>query len=211
MKTAMVWGAAGGIGNAILKKLNQEGWQTLAFVRGIESLEDQGEYIFEVELHDPANVQQGVYLAAQEVEDIDLWIYAAGDILKTNADEMSPEQWQRILTANLNGAFYAVNSSLPLLSSQAHLIFIGARSERLQLPGLSAYAAAKAGLEAFAVTLAKEQRGKRVTVVRPTAVDTPLWEKVPMKLPPGSMSAETLANQVLDAYASGHKGQLDLG
>ena len=43
----------------------------------------------------------------------------------------------------------------------AHIIFIGAVSERLKLPGLSAYAASKAGLEAFAEVLGKEERKKR--------------------------------------------------
>ena len=60
------------------------------------------------------------------------------------------------MTANLSGAYLATHHSLPLLAEDAHLVFLGAVSERLRLPGLSAYAAAKAGLEAFGEALGKE-------------------------------------------------------
>jgi len=75
---------------------------------------------------------------------------------------------------------------------------------------LSAYAAAKAGLEDFVIALSKEQRKKRFTVVRPGAVDTPLWEKVTLKLPSGAASPKKVAIKILEAYQNGHDGKLDL-
>jgi NAD(P)-dependent dehydrogenase (short-subunit alcohol dehydrogenase family) len=89
-------------------------------------------------------------------------------------------------------------------------VFIGAYSERLQLPGLAAYAAAKAGLEAFAVALSKEERRRRVTLVRPGAVDTPLWEKMPVRLPRSASTADEVAAKILHAHREGHSGVLDL-
>ncbi|HSR33983.1 MAG TPA: SDR family oxidoreductase, partial [Anaerolineae bacterium] len=118
--------------------------------------------------------------------------------------------WQRILDANLVGAYLAAHYSLPLLARDAHLLFLGAVSERMRLPRLSAYAAAKAGLEAFVEVLGKEERKRRVTLVRPAAVDTPLWDKVPFKLPAGAMSPDETADRILDAYRDGHRGVLDL-
>ena len=112
--------------------------------------------------------------------------------------------------ANLTGAFYSIHYSLPLLRENAHIFFIGAISERLQLPGLSAYAAAKTGLEAFATSLRKEQRKKRVTVVRPGAVKTSFWDKVPMKLPSDAASPAKVAQKILEAYQQGQQGFLDL-
>jgi short-subunit dehydrogenase len=96
------------------------------------------------------------------------------------------------------------------LSEDAHIVFIGAVSERLRLPGLSAYAASKAGLEAFATALSKEERRKRITVVRPAAVATALWDKVPLRLPADAPKPEKVAQKILEAYHAGHKGQLDL-
>ena len=44
-------------------------------------------------------------------------------------------------------------------------------------------------LEAFAEALGKEERTRKVLVVRPGAVDTPLWQKVSMRLPKGAWQA----------------------
>ena len=111
---------------------------------------------------------------------------------------------------NLRGAYLTVHYSLPLLAPRAHLFFLGAVSERMRLPGLSAYAAAKAGLEGFAEALRKGQRKRRVTVVRPGAVDTPFWDKVPFKLTPHAPPPESVAERILAAYDERHKGPLDL-
>ena len=41
-------------------------------------------------------------------------------------------------------------------------------------------------------------------------MDTPLWEKVPFKLPPGALSPDETAARILAAYQDGHRGVLDL-
>ncbi len=210
MKTAMIWGAHGGIGQALLRRLHHEGWTVVAMARQADRFTGLAAYAFDVDLSNPSTVQQAVMAAAQEVEAVDLWVYAAGDITSATVSAMTPEVWRRILDANLTGAFFATHYSLPLLAPDAHLFFLGAISERMRLPGLAAYAAAKAGLEAFAEALRKEQRQQKVTVVRPAAVNTPLWSKVPFRLPPGAMAPEDVAARILAAYAEGHRGTLDL-
>jgi NAD(P)-dependent dehydrogenase (short-subunit alcohol dehydrogenase family) len=92
----------------------------------------------------------------------------------------------------------------------SHIFLLGPVSEHLQLPGLSAYAAAKAGLEALAFSLSMEERKKKVTVVRPGAVDTPLWDKVPFNKPAHTYSSNQVAEKIWEAYQGGHQGQLDL-
>ena len=141
---------------------------------------------------------------------VDLWIYAAGDITSVKVADMSHDVWQRILSANLTGAYLATHYSLPLLAADAHLVYLGAVAERLRLPGLSAYAASKAGLEAFTEALRKEERKRRVTTVRPSAVDTPLWQKVPFKLPRHALDPATVAERILAAHDEGHTGVLNL-
>jgi NAD(P)-dependent dehydrogenase (short-subunit alcohol dehydrogenase family) len=210
MKIALVWGASGGIGQAILTKLNDDGWTTIAVARDTNTITTLADHVFETPFEDPDRLEQTAYLISQEAGDIDFWCYAAGDILQARVTDMVPQDWNRIISANLTNAYYAIHFSLPLLSENAHIIFVGAVSERLRLPGLSAYAASKAGLEAFAVALSKEERKKRITVVRPGAVTTPLWDKVPLRLPADAASPEKVAEKILAAYQAGHKGQLDL-
>jgi 3-oxoacyl-[acyl-carrier protein] reductase len=210
MPVAMIWGANGGIGRALVKQLNADGWTVIGVARDESTLKADVTYALEADVSDTYAVEQAVYSAGLEVDAVDLWIYAAGDIASAKAGDMAPADWARILDANLTGAYLTAHASLPLLAPDAHLMFLGAVSERLRLPGLSAYAAAKAGLEAFAEAFAKEERKRRVTVVRPGAVATPLWEKVPMKLPNNAPPPEKVAGRILEAYHEGHKGTLDL-
>lgn len=210
MKTAMVWGASGAIGTALVKHLVDAGWTVLSVARDSGSVTYMTSEVVEADVQDPESVRRAVDQAERLVETVDLWIYAIGDITSARVGEMPVGEWERILNANLSGAFVSAHYSLPLLASDAHMVLLGAVSERLRLPGLAAYASAKAGLEAFAEVLRKEQRKRRVTVVRPKAVDTEFWDKVPFSVPHGAMEPADVAERVLQAYHEGHSGALDL-
>ncbi len=210
MKTAMVWGAGGGIGKALVERLMENDWEVVGVARHEGASTDLASIRVAADVAHPEDVQQAVEQAQAEVGEVNLWIYAVGDIMSTRVSEMSADDWRRILDANLSGAFTAVQTSLPLLSEDAHIVFLGGVSERLRLPGLSAYAAAKAGLEALGDVLRKEQRGRRVTVVRLKAVDTTLWDKVPFSLPRGAVQPHELAERILAAHEEGHDGVLDV-
>jgi NAD(P)-dependent dehydrogenase (short-subunit alcohol dehydrogenase family) len=210
MKNALVWGSSGAIGQAVLRKLNAEGWITAGIVRDSLKIPQIADFVFETKFENPGYIEETAYLVSQEIGEINFWCYAAGDISSEKVSEMAPKDWQRIITANLNGAFFAIHYFLPLLTETAHVFFIGAMSERLRLPGLSAYAASKAGLEALAESLGKEERKKRITIVRPGAVATPFWDKVPLRLPKDAAPAEKVAEKIYEAYLSEHRGKLDL-
>ena len=210
MKTAMVWGSSGAIGSAIINQLNREGWITVGLSREDSISSKVAKLEFKVNFGDTQNLEETTYLISQEVDEVNFWVYAGGDIMYQKVADMTPGNWQSIVDANLNKVFTAVHYSLPLLAESAHIFIIGAVSERLRLPGLAAYAASKAGLEAFAETLAKEERKKRVTIVRPGAVTTPFWDKVPLNLPKDAATAEKVAGKIYEAFLSEHKGKLDL-
>jgi NAD(P)-dependent dehydrogenase (short-subunit alcohol dehydrogenase family) len=209
MKTAMIWGANGGIGRALTKKLAAEQWRVIAIVRNGNDVSGAALTI-QADVTNARAVETAVTSAAYDVDAVDLWIYAAGDITSAKIGKMTPEEWQRIVAANLLGPYLTTHYSLPLLAENAQLIFLGAVSERLRLPGLSAYAAAKSGLEAFADTLRKEQRQHRILVVRPGAVTTPFWDKVPLRLPKDAASPEKVSIKILEAYENGDSGTLNL-
>ncbi len=209
MRTALIWGAGGGIGTAIASLLAKDNWHILAAGRRLESLAGLTSSIHDVDVGDAFSVQAAVSSISQQASEVDLWVYAAGDIASLKVNEMNPIEWQRILQANLGGAYLATHYSWPLLSEQAHLFYLGAVSERLRLPGLAAYAAAKAGLEAFAETVRKESR-RKVTVVRPAAVDTDFWQKAPFRLPPHHLKPGEVAARILQAYEKREQGLLDL-
>lgn len=207
-KTAMVWGASGGIGKAVVDKLIQEGWQVIALGRGADELARKSVMAVEAEVGEPFSVQRAVSAAAQEVDEISLWVYAAGDIASQPVGTQAYDVWKKIMDANLNGAYLTTHISLPLLAKDCHLFYLGAVSERMRLPGLSAYAAAKSGLEALAEVVRKETR-KKVTVLRPGAVDTAFWLKVPFKLPAHHLKPVDAAERLWRAYLDGEQGIID--
>lgn len=209
MKKTIIWGAEGGIGEALLKAFQAEGWWAAAAARKLTPRTEEADRRAEADFTRPDQVRRAVEDLVGDQE-LDVFVYAAGDIASQNIGQADPERWEAVLSNNLTGVFHTLQASLPFLAEDAHIFILGAVSERLTLPGLSAYAAAKAGLEALAVSLAKEERRKKITIVRPGAVATELWEKVPFKQPEHSMPPEKLAQKVLEAYREGHKGQLDL-
>jgi len=206
---ALIWGADGGIGQAIARLLLQEGWKVITAGRHVQRLVDLQGVVVEADFGHPYSIQQAVSTISQEVDEIHLWVYAVGDITSSKISQMAIQDWQRILEANLTGAFLATHYSWPLLAKEAHLFYLGALVERLRLPGMGAYVAAKAGLESLAEVIAKESR-RRVTVVRPAAVATPLWDKTSFKLPPNHLIPSDVAIQILKAYQEGTQGNLDI-
>lgn len=209
MPAALIWGANGSIGRALAAELAADEWHVIAVSR--DGSEVPGAAVaVQADLGRASAVENAVLSAAYEVSEVDLMIYAAGDILASRVKDMSPAEWQRVMDANLSGAFFATHFALPLLAENAYLVYLGAVSERLHLPGLAAYAAAKSGLESFADTLRKEERKRRVLVVRPGAVATPFWEKVPLRLPKDAPSPQKVSRRILQAYRSSETGVLDL-
>jgi len=211
MQTALIWGAAGGIGRALVDTLSESGWRVLGIARDAAALSDMDIEAYSAELSREADVAAAALWAAQQSEGaVNLWVYAAGDMIGKPLADTTAGEWERIFGANVTGAHLAVTHSLALVPSGGHLVFIGAYVDRIALLKLGAYAVSKAALDAYVTALAKEVRDRRVTNVRVGNVwvgeiDTPLWRKVPFHPEPFGVAAA-----VLRAYAEGHKGNLDL-
>jgi 3-oxoacyl-[acyl-carrier protein] reductase len=206
----MIWGAGGGIGRAFVKRLADDGWHVVALAQRIENVHSRAASIHEIDVDSPETIEHAVHVVSREVEKVDLWVYAIGDIILNKIQDLVPEEWARIVKTNLSCAHLASQYSLPLLADDAHLVFIGAMSERLHLPGLAPYVATKAGLESIAETMRKEQRDRRVTLVQPSFLTSSFWEKVPFSMPSQAQDPEELTDQVLKAVRAGHSGVLNL-
>lgn len=208
MANALVWGGEGGIGAALVRTLIAEGWQVAAMSRKIGSSE--ATVALEVDVTSTAQIEEAVLEVAQTLGEINLGVYAVGDIVAARVGALGLEEWERIMGANLGGAFLTTRASLSLLAPDAHLVYLGALPDQARRPGLAAYAAAKAGLEAFADVLAKEEPAHRVTVVRFGAVESPLWSKVGARAPRMAAQPDAIAAEILAAHSHGHQGLLDL-
>lgn len=211
MQTALIWGASGGMGRALVAQLQEAGWQVLAVARNDAALAGPNLETYSADISRESDVAAASHWAAQHADQVDLWVYAAGDILAKTTADTSNAEWDRIMAANLGGARYATMHSLPLVAPGGLLVYIGAYVSAITLPRLGAYAAAKGALEGFVGALAKEVRDRRISLLRVGAVDTPFWEKVPFKPPrQGTRPPADVATAILEAYTTGHKGPIDL-
>ncbi|MDZ4719026.1 MAG: SDR family NAD(P)-dependent oxidoreductase [Roseiflexaceae bacterium] len=209
MQTALIWGSSGGIGAAIADKLRANGWRVLGIARR-PRVDDEAEDTFAADMTREADVAAAALWAAQQAGSVQLWVFAVGDMLGAPLAETSLSDWERIFGANVTAAHLAVRHSLALIDAGGHLVFTGAYADKILLPKLGAYAAAKAALDSYVRVLGKELRDKRVTLVRMGAVDTPLWAKAPFRLPRGAHTPQSIAEAILKAHTEGHKGDLDV-
>ncbi len=210
MKTAIIFGASGGIGYAIGEKFHDEGISVIAGVRKMKTDLNFADLVIEGDFASEAEVAQMVNENAEDIGQIDVWIYAAGDIGYQKINDLTSENWIRIFGANVFGAKNTLSACYPLLAEDAHVMFLGAYTDRLMIPGLSAYTASKSSLAAFSSIVEKELRGRKVSLIRPSAVDTPFWEKVPFKLPAGALSPQEVAEKVFLTYKQSLTGLVDL-
>ncbi len=216
MGNLLLIGADGTIGHSVAQAFLEDGWQVWAIGRNPERFHPGVQWSARItDVSNAAEIAQTfealqAYRQAVGEPPVEAFVYAVGDIVAQKATAIQPADWNRVLNANLTGVYLTTMQFAPLFSAAPHLFYIGALSERLILPGLSAYAAAKAGLEQFVQVLMRENPLWKITLVRPGAVATRFWERVSFRLPPKALQPDDVALRILEAYYNEQKGTLDL-
>jgi 3-oxoacyl-[acyl-carrier protein] reductase len=177
-RRAIVTGAAGGIGRAIVAALGQDGYQ----VAGCD--------VADFDVSDRAAVQTGVAEAIAALGGCDAVVANAGVVDTIHrAERFSEAEWRTDLETNLYGAFYVVQAAFEALaeSGDGRVVLISSVAAEIGIPGQVAYGASKAGLVGMARTLAAEwaPRGIRCNVVMPGMVATPKVLAMPERLQQG--------------------------
>ena len=171
-RRAIVTGAAGGIGQAIVTRLEADGWK----VAGCD--------IEDFDVRDRAAVDAGVALMVEQLGGCDAVVANAGVVDTIHRAERFPEdEWRKDIDTNLTGPFNVIRAAFEALaaSGDASIVIISSASAETGLPGQVAYTAAKAGLVGMARTLAAEWggRGIRCNVVMPGVIATPKVKALP--------------------------------
>lgn len=178
---ALVTGAAGGIGRALVSQLERDG----ARVAGCDLPGTVAP--IEFDQRDRDSVCAGVGRAVELLGGLDAVVANAGIVDTIHRAERFPaDAWARDLQANLTGAFLVVQAAFAALreSTTPAIVFVSSASAELGLPGQAAYTASKAGLVGLARTLAAEWGpvGIRVNVVMPGMIGTPKVRALPAPL-----------------------------
>ena len=178
-RTAVVTGAASGIGAATASRLAEEGAAVvLADVRPADELATTiGRAVAVVaDVSTEAGWEAIATTAREHFGPPSVLVSNAYTVEVRPAGETTLESWERQIAVNLTGTFLGVKALLPDLES---VVVVSSVHALIGLPGHPAYAAAKGGLVALARQLAVEYGpALRVNTVLPGPVMTAAWDRV---------------------------------
>ncbi|MBI1917697.1 MAG: SDR family oxidoreductase [Planctomycetes bacterium] len=191
-KAVLITGGGSGIGLASARLFLEQGARVAItgrnadkLRRAAESLGAGGVLHYAADVGDAAQVRTLADRVLQAFGGLDVLVNNAGLNIKGRAvGAMTPESWQKVVRANLDGAFYCVHAFLPSMRQRKQGLIININSisgKRANPLGGIAYIAAKFGLTGMATSLAAEEKdnGIRVSSIFPGEVNTPLLEERP--------------------------------
>ena len=224
-KTAIVTGAASGIGKEIARQFIDEGARVAiadlnleAARAAAEELDPSGAATLAVRMDVTSEdeVENGVEEICQRFGGIDILVSNAGIQIVSPVDQFEFGDWKTMLAIHLDGAFLTTRAALRRMYAQGRggsILYIGSvhskEASRLKAP----YVTAKHGLIGLAKTVAKEgaDHGVRANVICPGFVRTPLVEKqIPEQAKElGISEADVIRNVMLKGTVDGEFTTLD--
>jgi NADP-dependent 3-hydroxy acid dehydrogenase YdfG len=186
-RTALVIGAAGGIGNAVSCALSQQGLVLTLVGRDTERLNQtrtqlgsagDNALVIPCDVTDRVQVKSMVEQALERMASIDILVYAAGvNVRQRSLRSLEPDDWDLVLSANLTGAFNVVHFVLPSMRTRGGGLIVQISSLsglRANIVSGAAYSAAKFAQSALGISIGREERGRgiRSTVIYAGEVNT---------------------------------------
>lgn len=118
---------------------------------------------------------------------IDTWVHAPATSVFGTFDQITPEEFERVIAVTLMGQVYAAKVALPYLRQQGGaFISISSVEGRRALPLQSPYSTAKHGLEGFLEALRVELKHEgapiSITSIKPSVINTPFYNNVRTKV-----------------------------
>lgn len=184
-RVALITGAAGTMGAAAARRLAEDGCR-VALVDIAEDhlqpiLTDLGSAAHAVtaDISDSSACDRAVSEVESLCGPVDILVNNAGVLSNHKAADTSPEEWRRVLSVNLDGAFYLSRRVLPGMKSRRFGRIVNVCSLAMKSGGLTAgtaYTASKGALAALTFSLAREAApfGVTVNAISPAYVRTPM-------------------------------------
>ena len=188
-KVALVTGASRGIGSAIAERLGRDGFTVIVNYSGsaaeAEALVGKigangGRALaFKADISDPRAVREMFDTATAKFGGVDVLVNNAGIMTLGNIADVEDAAFDKQIAINLKGSFNTLREAARRLRSGGRIINFSSSVVGLLQPTYAVYAATKAGVEAMTSVLAKELRGRNITVnaVAPGPTATELFLK----------------------------------
>ena len=191
MSTAVVTGAASGIGRAVALHLARDGYSVAlvdvdepgmkATVRSIESASGVAQ-AFKSDVCDPHQLGVTVREVLASMGSPDLLVNVAGIAVAATVLDTSDQDWNRIIGTNLTGPFLLTRAILPLMLDAGAGVIVNVASVAgvVGMPARAAYCASKAGLIGLTRAVAADYAslGIRCVAVCPGTVETEWIDRI---------------------------------
>ncbi|MEM5338349.1 SDR family NAD(P)-dependent oxidoreductase [Paraburkholderia azotifigens] len=179
-KVAIVTGASQGIGAGLVKAYRDRNFRVVATSRTIRASDDPDIATVQGNIADAETARRVIALALERFGRIDTLVNNAGIFIAKPFDAYTPEDYDAVMSTNVNGFFHITQRALTEMSRKrsGHVVNITASLVDRPRAGLPAAMAAltKGGLNAVTKSLAIEYAplGIRVNAVAPGVIKTPL-------------------------------------
>lgn len=183
-KVALVTGAAGGIGAAVVRQLVEEGVRVVATDRdetGVQALAGEvgeGVHPFLLDLRSTEAVDALVARVEAEIGPVDLLAHVAGVLSYEPVTSLSDAEWERVIDINATGVFRVARAVARRMQPRRRGAIVVVSSNAAGIPrhAMSAYAASKAAATMFTRCLGLElaPHGIRCNIVAPGSTLTPM-------------------------------------
>ena len=187
-KNIIVTGASGGIGNAIIKKLNEAGANILASGTRIEKLEElkktfESIKILKFDISQSDKIEEFIENATSELGgSLDGIVNNAGITQDNLAIRMSLDEWQKVININLTSTFLMSKFGIKkmLKNKSGKIVNITSVVGHTGNLGQANYTASKAGIVAMSKSLAIEYAKKNINIncISPGFIKTAMTEKI---------------------------------
>lgn len=212
-KVAVITGGTSGIGFATARLFAREGARLVvsgstgeSVARAASELGSDVDVVVS-DASDGAAIRALVERVVERHGGIDVLFLNAGQVRLGPIESMPESDFDRMIDVNLKGPWLALQAAIPHLRRGGSVILNTSIANASGPPGLSAYAAAKAGLRSLARCAAAElvPRGVRANALSPGPVETPIVSK--MGLSPEVAAA--VSQNLLDAVPLGRMGRAE--
>jgi NAD(P)-dependent dehydrogenase (short-subunit alcohol dehydrogenase family) len=191
-RTALVTGAASGIGRAVAERLAREGARVFAVdvqTDGLAELEawarESGAEVAtrRCDVSREADVDASVAECVARFGRLDVLVNVAAVLRADRLHELRTADWEHVLAVNLTGTFFACRAALPhLVASRGNIVNVASTAATNGQPYAGAYAASKGGVLALTKSIAIDyvKQGVRANAVLPCDVATPMFSQFQM-------------------------------